>query len=289
MPARGSAFFSGEFAAAAAQAAAAAPELRDVVLAAIPAGVPDAPGDACVRCRGMRPQRRAFPAGISVTSLDEVIAHGSRYGDRSPYATWADSAGLWLYTSGTTGTAKGAVHRHANIRYVAETYPREVLGIESEDRCYSVAKLFFAYGLGNSAFFPLAAGGTTILDPARPTPALVAQRLATYQPTLFFAVPSFYAALLAADVPADALASVRLAASAGETLPAGIYQRFRDRFQVRHPRRHRLDRSPAHLRVEPAGSSPAGQFGHPGERVRGGHPRRSRVSPSPTDCLATSI
>ena len=97
------------------------------------------------------------------------------------------------------------MHRHANIRYVAETYPREVLGITPGDRFYSVAKLFFAYGLGNSAFFPLSVGGTTILDPARPTPALVAQRLASYQPTLFFAVPSFYAALLAADVPAAAL------------------------------------------------------------------------------------
>ena len=87
-----------------------------------------------------------------------------------------------------------------------ETYPREVLGITADDRCYSVAKLFFAYGLGNSAFFPLAAGGTTILDPARPTPALVAERLTTYKPTLFFAVPSFYAAMLAADLPADTLA-----------------------------------------------------------------------------------
>jgi benzoate-CoA ligase family protein len=223
------AFFSGEFAAAAAQAAGAAPELRDVVLAAVPDGVQLGDGSSATADEAAV---AAFGPRISVTSLDEVIAHGSRSGDRSPYPTWGDSAGLWLYTSGTTGTAKGAVHRHANIRYVAQTYPREVLGIEAGDRCYSVAKLFFAYGLGNSAFFPLAAGGTTILDPDRPTPALVAQRLATYQPTLFFAVPSFYAALLTADVPADALASVRLAVSAGETLPAGIYQRFRDRFGV---------------------------------------------------------
>ncbi len=227
------AFFSGEFAAAAAQAAGAAPELRDVVLAPAWEDAPDAAGAAAGEgSAAEETAAAAFPPRISVASLDQVIAHGSRHGDRSPHPTWGDSAGLWLYTSGTTGTAKGAIHRHANIRYVAETYPREVLGITAHDRCYSVAKLFFAYGLGNSAFFPLSAGGTAILDPARPTPALVAQRLASYQPTLFFAVPSFYAALLAADPPADALWSVRLAVSAGETLPAGIYQRFRDRFGV---------------------------------------------------------
>ncbi|HKB29278.1 MAG TPA: benzoate-CoA ligase family protein [Streptosporangiaceae bacterium] len=216
------AIVSGEFAATAAQAAAAAPELRDVVLAAA-AGAGAAATDA---------DAAAFPAGISVTSLPGVIASGSRYGAGSQYPTWGDSAALWLYTSGTTGTAKGVVHRHANIRHVAESYPREVLGITADDRCYSVAKLFFAYGIGNSAFFPLSVGGTVILDPARPTPALVAERLASYRPTLFFAVPSFYAALLAADVPAGALGSVRLAVSAGETLPAAIYQRFLDRFGV---------------------------------------------------------
>jgi benzoate-CoA ligase family protein len=264
------AFCSAVFAAAVAQAAAAAPELREVVLAPAGSGDHDAAADGDETAA-------AFPPAIGVTSLAEVLARGSRYAEpprgdtrtsgssisgsryaepprgadppgsprtsgsrisgsryemSSPYPTWADSPALWLYTSGTTGTAKGAVHRHANIRYVAETYPREVLGITPDDRCYSVAKLFFAYGLGNSAFFPLAVGGTAILDPARPTPALVAQRLASYRPTLFFAVPSFYAALLAADVPADALRSVRLAVSAGETLPAGIYQRFLDRFRV---------------------------------------------------------
>jgi benzoate-CoA ligase family protein len=219
------AFVSAEFAAAAAQAAAAAPELHDVVLAPAGSADQDAAGDGGEAAA-------AFPPGVSVTSLPDVLARGSRYASSSPYPTWADSTALWLYTSGTTGTAKGAVHRHANIRYVAETYPREVLGITPGDRCYSVAKLFFAYGLGNSAFFPLAAGAAAVLDPARPTPALVAQRLASYEPTLFFAVPSFYAALLAAGVPASALRSVRLAVSAGETLPAGIYQRFLDRFGV---------------------------------------------------------
>jgi benzoate-CoA ligase family protein len=237
------AFVSAEFAAAAGQAAISAPELRHIVLGPAGAGVGqgstqsdsqgDSQSDSPIDSHAMaREPGSAFPAGIGVTSLDEVIASGSRYADSSPHSTWADSPALWLYTSGTTGTAKGAVHRHANIRIVAETYPREVLGITGADRCYSVAKLFFAYGLGNSAFFPLAAGGCVVLDPARPTPGLVAERVAAYQPTLFFAVPSFYAAMLAAGLPAGALRPVRLAVSAGETLPAAIYQRFLDRFQV---------------------------------------------------------
>jgi acyl-coenzyme A synthetase/AMP-(fatty) acid ligase len=93
------------------------------------------------------------------------------------YDTWRDSPALWLYTSGTTGAPKAAMHRHGAIRDVYETYGRQVLGIRADDRCLSVARLFFAYGIGNSMFFPLAAGATAILDPARPTPAGVLGRV----------------------------------------------------------------------------------------------------------------
>ncbi len=160
---------------------------------------------------------------------DQFLAAGT---DPPPYEAWEDSPALWLYTSGTTGEPKGAMHRHASMREVAETYAKGVLGIRPDDRCLSVAKLFFAYGLGNSATFPLSVGATTILEPARPTPAGVLARLREDRPTLFFAVPTFYAALLASDLPADAFASVRLAVSAGEALPAPLYQRFLDRFGV---------------------------------------------------------
>ena len=149
-----------------------------------------------------------------------------------PYPTWPDSPCLWLYTSGTTGTPKGAMHRHHSVSAVAELYGRGVLDIGPEDRCLSVPKLFFAYGLGNSGFFPLATGATTILERARPTPQGMAALAASARPTLFFAVPTFYAALLNSDVPDDSFASVRQGISAGEPLPAVLYNRFRERFGV---------------------------------------------------------
>jgi benzoate-CoA ligase family protein len=153
-------------------------------------------------------------------------------GDDAMFDALTDSPAFWLYTSGTTGTPKAAMHRHGSVRFVADHYGSQVLGIGGEDRTFSVAKLFFAYGLGNSALFPLSVGATTILVPERPTPELVRAVLSEHCPTLFFGVPTFYAALLAADLPTDAFASVRLAASAGEPLPAELYRRFTTRFGV---------------------------------------------------------
>jgi benzoate-CoA ligase family protein len=153
--------------------------------------------------------------------------------DEEPYATWPDSPALWLYTSGTTGTPKAAMHRHDGIRLVAENYGRQVLGIGPGDRCLSVAKLFFAYGLGNSMFFPLSAGATALLEPARPSPALFAKRAAADRATVLFGVPGFLGALLASlDIPDDAFGTVRVGVSAGEALPARICQGMRERFGV---------------------------------------------------------
>lgn len=149
------------------------------------------------------------------------------------YETWEDSPGFWLCTSGTTGRPKLAMHRHVDLRLVAEGYAREVLEIERDDRCLSVAPLFHAYGLGNSLVCPFSVGATAILEPTRPpTPALVADLVRTEAPTLFFSVPTFYAALLAAELPQDTFAPVRSAVSAGEPLPGDLFTRFSDRFGV---------------------------------------------------------
>jgi benzoate-CoA ligase family protein len=151
---------------------------------------------------------------------------------RAAVPTSGDSWALWLYTSGTTGSPKAAMHRHANIRHVCETYGTRVLGIVPADSTLSVAKMFFAYGIGNSVFFPLSVGGCTVLEPRRPAPEVIRERLARDRPTLFFGVPTFYAALVASDIPDDSFSCVRLAASAGEALPAPLQERFTRRFGV---------------------------------------------------------
>ncbi|HKA04733.1 MAG TPA: benzoate-CoA ligase family protein [Acidimicrobiales bacterium] len=167
--------------------------------------------------------------GVATRRLDEVAADRS---ESNPTRTVEDSPAFWLYTSGTTGLPKGAMHRHIDLRVTADTYAAAVLHTGPDDRFFSVAKLFFAYGLGNSLTFPLAVGATTILSPERPTPPGVADICARHRPTLFFAAPGFYAGLLDAHVAADTLASVRLAVSAGEALPADLHRRFTTHFGV---------------------------------------------------------
>ena len=225
---------TGEFAAVTQEAMSLAPEATALVLIGEP-GQPGQPGQAGQpgQTGGSGQPGEPVPAGEAGTqSWADVLAEGQRAEPAAPYGTWFDSPGFWLYTSGTTGTPKAAMHRHGSIARVCETYAHQVLGITPGDRCYSVAKLFFAYGIGNSLFFPFSVGATALLDPARATPAGAAARLAEDRPSLFFAGPAFFAALLAADVPPQAFASVRLATSAGEALPAEIYRRFTSRYGV---------------------------------------------------------
>jgi benzoate-CoA ligase family protein len=160
----------------------------------------------------------------------DLLAAG---GNGSVDSTTAESPCFWLCTSGTTGRPKLAMHRHADVRTACEGYASEVLDVQPGDRHLSVAPMFHAYGFGNSLTFPLAAGAQAILEPTRPpTPALVAGLVERRAPTLFFAVPTFYAALLASDLPDASFAPVRQAVSAGEALPAELFTRFRDRFGV---------------------------------------------------------
>ncbi len=202
-------------------------ELAEVVQAALPA----APEVGHVVLTGDAPL--VVPPSVTTLGWDAFLEAGrSDPALRDPAPTDEDAWALWLYTSGTTGLPKAAMHRHANIRHVAETYAARVLGIRPDDVTFSIAKLFFAYGIGNSLFFPLSVGATAVLDPRRPSPAMALERLTTDRPTLFFAVPTFYGALLASDLPDDAFESVRLAASAGEPLPAPLLRRFKDRFGV---------------------------------------------------------
>ncbi len=172
-----------------------------------------------------------LPGTVSGHTWDDLTGLG-RLGDASVAPTVDDSWALWLYTSGTTGLPKAAMHRHANIRHVCETYGAQVLGITPDDTTFSVAKMFFAYGIGNTVFFPFSVGATTVLEPRRPTPDVVRERLEQARPTLFFGVPTFYAALTASDVPGSAFESVRLCASAGEPLPAPLQSRFTTKFGV---------------------------------------------------------
>ncbi|MGO3327541.1 benzoate-CoA ligase family protein [Gordonia sp. (in: high G+C Gram-positive bacteria)] len=174
------------------------------------------------------------PNGVARWSWPAFVASGAAAAPdtRQIVPTADDSWALWLYTSGTTGFPKAAMHRHANIRHVCETYGDRVLGITRDDRYLSIAKMFFAYGIGNSVFFPLSVGATTLLERRRPTPAIVAERAIADKPTLFGGVPTFFAALLNSDLPDDAFASVRLATSAGEPLPAPLLRRFKERFGV---------------------------------------------------------
>ena len=152
-----------------------------------------------------------------------------------PAATRKDDVAFWLYSSGSTGLPKGCIHLHRDMVVCSELYARGILGMNEQDRCYSVAKLFFAYGLGNAGYFPLHCGATTILSPVRPTPEAIYADIERYRPTLLFSVPTNYAALLAhrrERGPDFDLSSVRHAISAGEPLPAPLFERFKQRFGI---------------------------------------------------------
>lgn len=140
-----------------------------------------------------------------------------------------DDAAFWLYSSGTTGAPKGVIHLQHDMRVCAESFGVGVMGMVSTDRTLSVAKLSFAYGLGNALYMPFFVGATTLLCPDKPDPARVFAIAARYRPTLLFAVPTAYSAMLAAidGGAAPDLSSVRLCSSAGEPLAASIYDRWR--------------------------------------------------------------
>ncbi len=152
-------------------------------------------------------------------------------------ATGADDPAFWLYSSGSTGRPKGTVHSHANPYWTAELYGKGVLGLQESDVCFSAAKLFFAYGLGNALTFPMSVGATTILMPERPTPEATFLRLTGgiggLKPTVFYGAPTGFAGMLAhPGLPAREATALRLVSSAGEALPSEIGERFFRHFGV---------------------------------------------------------
>jgi benzoate-CoA ligase family protein len=164
--------------------------------------------------------------------LDDLLSAASEDLEIAP--TVADDAGFWLYSSGSTGAPKGAVHLQSDLVNSAVLYGQGVLGIQEDDIVFSAAKLFFAYGLGNGMSFPLHVGATAVLMSGRPTPESVMAQLKEHNPTIYYGVPTLYGAMLADEncIPANGSNALRACVSAGEALPEDLSKRWYERFGV---------------------------------------------------------
>ncbi len=181
-----------------------------------------------VTTSGCPPLEGALPA--NVLSFDDALAAADD--ELTPADTTPDDACFWLYSSGTTGFPKGAVHLQHDMIYSADTYGRHVLGISERDRTFTVSPLFHAYGLGNGVFFPFRVGASTVYKPERSTPELAYSLIAQERPTILFTAPTFYAALLAYPEEGFAydMSSLRFSVSAGESLPKPLFDAWKRRF-----------------------------------------------------------
>ncbi|HEY0182279.1 MAG TPA: AMP-binding protein, partial [Rhodopila sp.] len=161
----------------------------------------------------------ALPPDEPCRGLAEFLTAGDPATATQPASP--DEVAFWLYSSGSTGAPKGVRHIHSSLRFTADTYGAEVLGIGRDDVMFSAAKAFHAYGLGNSLTFPLSAGASSVLLPDRPTPDAVLGMMRTHNPTLFGGVPTLYAGLLANPyiMPGAGSTRLRRCISAGEALP----------------------------------------------------------------------
>ena len=209
--------------------------VSDALLPALQAALAQAPHEVktLVVARPTRP--------LSATEVEFEAFISAHEPLSAPAGTAPDDPGFWLYSSGSTGRPKGTLHTHANPYWTAELYGTPVLGLSERDICFSAAKLFFAYGLGNGLSFPLSVGATVVLMAERPTPDATFKRwtgdTATQgvdtRPTVFFGAPTGFAGMLASpNLPARNAVALRLCSSAGEALPADIGERFSAHFGV---------------------------------------------------------
>ena len=162
---------------------------------------------------------------------DEIVKESDIF---ATAATHSDEPAFWLYSSGSTGMPKGVRHLHSSLAATADTYAKQVLGIREDDVGLSAAKLFFAYGLGNALTFPMSVGATTILNSERPTPAVMFALLNKYNPSIFFGVPTLFAAMLNDEALKQERGGsrLRICTSAGEALPESVGNAWKARFGV---------------------------------------------------------
>jgi 4-hydroxybenzoate-CoA ligase len=183
--------------------------------------------------QGLRTLQRVVVVGGGpdrLPRLDALLA-----AEREPAAaarTCADEIAYWLYSSGTTGMPKGVMHVHSSPMTMARLAGQDRIGVREDDVVFSAPKLFFAYGLGNAILCPMSVGATSVFYPERPTPQTVFETLRGHQPTMFYAVPTLYAAILADPecTPENGSQRLRLCFSAGEPLPVHIGQAWKRRF-----------------------------------------------------------
>jgi acetyl-CoA synthetase len=144
--------------------------------------------------------------------------------DLAEAETHRNEMAFWMYSSGSTGRPKGIVHLQHDMAYSEAAFARNVLELKPDDICFSVPKIFFAYGFGNSITFPFSAGAATLLLPGQPKPAAIFEAIARFRPSVFFGLPTLYTSLTKAEGAAQTdFSSLRMALSAAEVLSAEVF------------------------------------------------------------------